>query len=219
MESDVQLYSTFSCCVQKYSPFYRGLFSSSDSSSLDNSKLCRACILGVSPKISSKSCCVSDFTECQVSDFGTAMRFQRKAWADPVSKPYKVLATQYHHDFSVIPVSRLDNLITAEGANLHRLPTKIQLFNKILFSTGTRPIFNINSSKFPRTDSSNFNYSKISISSPDSTIGTSVVGIADPLLQHPFRNRGPEGAGSRRANLGEPVQVPENAEIATREPK
>ena len=89
----------------------------------------------------------------------------------------------------------------------------------IYFSTGTRPIFNINSSKFPRTDSSNFNYSKISISSPDSTIGTSVVGIADPLLQHPFRNCGPEGAGSRRANLGESSQVPENAEITTRGPK
>ena len=74
MESDVQVqfYSKFSCCVQKYSPFYRGLFSSSDRNSLDNPKLCRACILGVSPKISSKSCCVSDFTECQQSDFGAA---------------------------------------------------------------------------------------------------------------------------------------------------
>ena len=50
---------------------YRGVFSSSDSNSLDSYKLYRACILVIGSKISSKLSRQSYFTECQPSKFCT----------------------------------------------------------------------------------------------------------------------------------------------------
>ena len=61
-----------SCPTSEISSIYRGVFSNSDSSSLDYSKLCRACILVVGLKISSKHYRVLDSSEHQQSYFGTA---------------------------------------------------------------------------------------------------------------------------------------------------
>ena len=60
-----------SCPTTEISSFFRGVFSSSDSNSLDSSKLYRACILVIGSKISSRSYRQSDFTECQPSKFCT----------------------------------------------------------------------------------------------------------------------------------------------------
>ena len=59
------------CPTSEISSFFRGVFSSSDSNSLDSSKLYRACILVIGSKISSRSYRQSDFTECQPSKFCT----------------------------------------------------------------------------------------------------------------------------------------------------
>ena len=86
------------------------------------------------------------------------------------------------------------------------------LSNKILFSTGTRPIFNINNSKFQRAEPYLAISSKIIHFNSDPTIGSSLAGIADPPSQHPVRNRGPGGVGSQREDLREPPQVPKTSQ-------
>ena len=88
----------------------------------------------------------------------------------------------------------------------------------IYFSAGTRPIFNINNSKFQRAEPYLVISSEIIHFNSDPTIGSSLAGIADPPSHHPVRNRGPGGVGSQREDLRELPQVPKTSQNQHRAP-
>ena len=143
-----------SCPTTEISSFFRGVFSNSDSNSPDSSKLYRACILVIGSKISSKLSRQSYFTECQPSKFCTVST-GLVVRNEPVA--FMVAA-------AAVGVVKTEGLFTSwtgrfrgfhgtivEPAHVVQQGTAL-LSNKILFSTGTRPIFNINNSKFQRAE-------------------------------------------------------------------
>ena len=176
-----------SCPTSEISSFYRGVFSNSDSNSLDYSKLCRACILVVGLKISSKHYRVLDSSEHQQSYFGTAptglvvcnepVAFMMAAAAVGVVKTEGLIT-------SVTGCFRGFHGTIVEPAHVVQQGTAL-LSNKIFyFSTGTRPIFNINNSKFQRAPYFVIS-SKTHYFNPPHDASASGAGIAVPSCQHP----------------------------------
>ena len=176
-----------SCPTTEISSFFRGVFSNSDSNSLDYSKLCRACILVVGLKISSKHHRVLDSSEHQQSYFGTAPT-GLVVCNEPVA--FMVAAAS-------VGVVKTEGLFTSwtgrfrgfhgtivEPAHVVQQGTAL-LSSKILFSTGTRPIFNINNSKFQRVEPLLVISSKTYYFNPLHDASASGAGIEVPSCQHP----------------------------------